>query len=412
MNATVQEGYPRPLAEAKGREAPLGFVDILLWSTLVFSTLGFCVYHYSLLNGIIPPILGGYAAAASVLVLPIVLPIYLHRASTKPEFLTIADLLFAMFTVMVVIVALISRSNPGLEDVANFQLSIVPQFVAWFALFRCVRLGATPLRIPSVIAFGLMTIILLIRPSLYLASVSDIATMFRDDVADYQAYAFVYLVMFIYILGIVGRSPLRYFIYAAGLVALFVNGARSELIAAPLVIVTFEIFFAVRFPAILATVIIGGLLSFGPVFNLLANLFPENRFISLLTNVGSDQSYSERSYFFERALSVISESPFWGNYGAYPLGEYAHNIVSVWVDFGLIGFLLFAFILFLGLANSLKAYRENRDLHLSAMLAATALCMVMLSITAKYWTYQMFPILLALQARLIYWRNSAKGRIS
>ncbi len=47
------------------------------------------------------------------------------------------------------------------------------------------------------------------------------------------------------------------------------------------------------------------------------------------------------------AINTIAANPVLGDYASYPAGDYAHNVLSAWVDLGLFGFIFLIALLLL-----------------------------------------------------------------
>jgi O-antigen ligase len=96
---------------------------------------------------------------------------------------------------------------------------------------------------------------------------------------------------------------------------------------------------------------------------------------------------------------TVTSNPVLGDYGSYPVGEYAHNLFSVWVDLGLLGFLLFSTLLLVPLVHLLTQFNARaRDPEY--VLALTVLILsIALFLTSKNFTYQLLPVAVGLYSR-------------
>jgi O-antigen ligase len=135
----------------------------------------------------------------------------------------------------------------------------------------------------------------------------------------------------------------RLVLYAIAVAALFLNGARSELVAALCVLPMIELYRAKHwFPYLYVVLLVFGLANIDPQF--LANRFPESRVWELF-NLSQSSSAAARHELTEHALRTIAEHPVLGAYASYPPGGYSHNILSAWVDLGVFGFVYMLFML-------------------------------------------------------------------
>lgn len=225
---------------------------------------------------------------------------------------------------------------------------------------------------------------------------------------NYQAIGAIVFVLFVYVQNQKSLF-LSYLAWFSALGCCYVVGARSELISLILVFFlnflligknVFSLFY-VRF--FVVGIYILGLILF-VLFVLVASYQSE---IAAL-----DLSLSERLSILSSNLEYIFQSPFWGAYSAYESGRYAHNLLSVWVDFGFPSFLLlcciFSFVLFrylsiLPIMRSCTTFKCGLILHLSV---------VFLMFTFKDYGYFIFPLSLGVyilvERRYIAFRRNSK----
>jgi hypothetical protein len=187
------------------------------------------------------------------------------------------------------------------------------------------------------------------------------------------------------------------YIVAAG-VALGFVGARTELVLFALVVVFFGLGGRGRWLTAFALV--------GTVSLAFANLdrlqdFGDSRVFDLVYTA-AEGTRSERAIFLDRALSTVRSEPFLGEFGSYPPGTYAHNAVSVWVDFGLAGTVGLVTLLAWGALRVARPRRgerpEARDLRRGALVLVG--CCVVALIATKAFFYSLIPLTLGLVANL------------
>lgn len=213
------------------------------------------------------------------------------------------------------------------------------------------------------------------------------------NISSYQGFALYYLLCVIVAIANTSTRALRIITYPAIAYALYVNGARSEFIALLIFMVSFEVCRSrVKMVSVASTTAI--------IFIIATTLYsgtidlPENR-VTLLLNLSEDNSSSIRDQLSEQGISKIMDSPILGNYGDYDKGYYIHNILSVWLDLGLFGFIYYLLIILIplcvsGINITLKGRSDARNSFIfSAMLA----CFILL-IFGKYFTYLMLPAIL------------------
>jgi len=164
-----------------------------------------------------------------------------------------------------------------------------------------------------------------------------------DSVATYQELARSYVLTFVTVISFTRVLAVRLVLYAIAAAALFLNGARSELVAALFLFPMIELYRAKHWlPFLYLVLLVSGLASIDSKF--LANRFPESRVWELF-DLSHSSSASARHELTEHALHTIAENPVLGAYASYPPGGYSHNILSAWVDLGLFGFVYMLFML-------------------------------------------------------------------
>ncbi|XVN73128.1 hypothetical protein AAEX37_00180 [Oligella sp. MSHR50489EDL] len=216
---------------------------------------------------------------------------------------------------------------------------------------------------------------------------------------NYQLVALCFLILCIFILPRVNFLS-RFSIYFLGIPALYLIGARSEFYAFFLLITIVE-FYRTKASFLLISVV----LFFGFLFLFLTDNF---EFISgRMFNIfdGNDASLSSRQILQKNAIMTISNNILTGHYGSHPLGHYSHNILSLWVDMGLLGIIIFCFSILLMVLNLhiLKKTDKNSPLWLQA-ISSSYLVIFMLAL-AKTYTYLLVPVAFASYCLLIMSRK-------
>jgi len=212
---------------------------------------------------------------------------------------------------------------------------------------------------------------------------------------NYQAVAMAILAMSFFVMPNLD-GKLKWTVLSVTLATFFAVGARSEIIA--FVFSTIAVEFLRRGPSgksfmkmILFSAIFLGIFTF-----ILNSWFPDSRVWGLLT-LTADDSFIARSELVPEAWRTIMQSPILGSYGEYRDGYYVHNILSAWVDTGLLGFgLLLATIVFC--AFRLRPSGNEIDkLYLSAVMCFISAVILMLF--AKYFSYPLIGMAVGLVVR-------------
>ena len=93
----------------------------------------------------------------------------------------------------------------------------------------------------------------------------------------------------------------------------------------------------------------------------LAAELPENRVVDLL-DIGSDTSNQARNELEQSAWESIVNNPVLGDYGGYTayagIGGYSHNLLSAWVNLGLVGFSLYIIVILAAMIGLVKVFNK------------------------------------------------------
>lgn len=306
---------------------------------------GFFAYQTLLGLGLIRAYLGGYFAIVSLLMLPALLLSYFARLRAQAFRLHRVDAAFLAFLAYFAAVVVCNAPSADLAMVGYHVLAIAYMLILFIVFksldFRSRRFRRTQL--VSLLAMSAVVFAFSVDGSFYLAALG--AARDPDSVATYQGFSRSYLVPLAVTLACTRRAPLRWALYALGLPTLYINTARSEFGALLFLIPLIEFHASRHRMAMLAVLLLLFMLL---KFNLDAILaaVPSNRTLELL-DLSHSSSVSARHHLTQQALQTIAAHPILGAYASYAGGNYAHNILSAWVDLGLPGFAgLLALLLF------------------------------------------------------------------
>tara|TARA_B100000925_G_C21776885_1_gene374540 strand:- start:150 stop:611 length:462 start_codon:yes stop_codon:yes gene_type:complete len=132
----------------------------------------------------------------------------------------------------------------------------------------------------------------------------------------------------------------------------------------------------------------------------LMNLFsvlPQTRMTTLLTL--TDASTLLRISQIEFAINQISQFPFLGNYASYVdefggTGSVPHNILSAWLNLGLLGFVLYIFMFIALWGSALRGFLNNeKDIYFNLFLIFLVFTTAALVVT-KVYSYMFVGLLL------------------
>ena len=202
-------------------------------------------------------------------------------------------------------------------------------------------------------------------------SIFSVGSESDNGVVSYQGFGRYFIGVALSLIAI-NTFRIRILIASVSTIGLFFLGSRSDLFGfifiSPLFFInfssaskTFLNYITIFFASIL---LIGVVLLNGQV-NIIEK-FQNNRAMEI-TELSSSSSWQSRTNLQEQAVTAIKEHPIVGDYGGQlkatgSIGNFAHNFISAWRQFGLIGFLLFTSITVYSLIVPFKAtiiYKMN-----------------------------------------------------
>lgn len=358
----------------------------------------FFYYQSAVAVSYVSNFLGGYFTAGAAITLPLLLVALFSAPYVRSIGSSAPTTLFAVFMAMFAGYVITGALTGANELITSTYLAYLLKFVSIFLVAALVNgQNAGFQRLCQVLFLGIVvTALTTASDGKFLQGAITVA-LGGDFFLDYQGLAYAYIVMLIYAVPSLNYL-LRLGLYAASVVALFLIGARSEFAGFLVLVLVIEFCKARSRPRFLLTLaamaMVGAL-----AFMQLAETFADHRIFALL-EVGSDQSVIERSDLMEDAVRTIEENPVFGKYASYEQGNYAHNILSAWVDFGFLGFLVLLGLLIALLGVHLRMFRTHARHDLFVQSFSCTVFTVLLMLVAKHYTYQMIPVAAGLAYRM------------
>lgn len=227
-----------------------------------------------------------------------------------------------------------------------------------------------------------------------------------DSVSSYQGIGRSILVVSIFSLAITfGKSSLFYPSVFFSLVALFLNGARTEFLLYVFAVIFIHGFYIIKDSRVFLRVLF---LIFVGFLSILAfsELVPVSRMFQL-ADVFSSSSVQARGRQFVFSINEVFgsiEGGVLGSYGAYTslggVGHYPHNIFSAWVNLGFLGFLLYILVLFVMWISVFGLYREMSESSLYKAFVCFLVCITIALIFSKDYSYILVGLTVGLHAQL------------
>jgi hypothetical protein len=393
----------RPFDAVRGEQAISQLAFFLLFP-------GFFFYHTVLGVGAVGAFLGGYFAPVSLLVVVPLLTVYVAKLRRNPNRLSRVDMSFLLFLCyFLAVVALNAARGKSLVIVVNHMLAIL-FLINIFVMFKTINFDSPAFRRLTLASLlGMSTIVLSysVDGVFYLGALG----MAKDaaSLATYQGFSRSYLVTFAVLIAYTRPAWLRVLLYGLALPTLYVNTARSEFAALLFLIPIIE-FYHTRNKILM-------LFLFGVLLVLLksnleqiVSMLPNNRILELL-DLTQSTSANKRHHLSVHAVQTILAHPILGDYASYASGYYAHNILSAWVDLGLLGIAAIFAILVLPavpmVADEYFARKYNGEFLLGLGFGCITL---LLLLTSHYFTDMLIGATLGSYSKYWYGRRYDKHR--
>lgn len=359
---------------------------------------GFFFYHLLVATGAIPPVLGGLFGVVSallftlfVLKLPVDMVSLLRRS---PSYMLLIFVLFA-YCFTWVLLHYVFVSEGYIEEAA---LQAMESLVVWVSLFFVgVHLPYESAQFRRLIEISFIAIAgFLVFFVIDTGRVMFYARAFYDieeslPVVSYQGFALSALVVSVFMLSISRTVVAASGVVALSVFSLFILGARSEFYAYLLLLSMLLLVYSFKYVkwfavSVLVVVVVGAavIIHFDTMI--------ASRQLEVL-DLSQSRSWSIRQQVESLAATQIAESPVMGFFGGAVAatggrGNYAHNALSAWVTYGLVGFLLFILAIALAAFKSFwyLTTRPRADAWWSASFAINFISMVLVLIAKSvFW---------------------------
>lgn len=357
---------------------------------VVFLTLfpGYFFYHTAVAGALFPPVLGGFFGPMSVVLgIPLLILGFgaLILGCERTLFIDQAFILYALF--VVAWSSLHFLFGTGVQESSAFYMYNLSMTFLWLVVYVAARsLDLSEKWLHWILSLSL----------LYFLAITawnsnglfyDAGSIAGDSVkvSGYQGLARSATVAALALLAL-HRGLRAALVAVITIPLLFLLGARSEFMA---FLVVAAILFGIRDGASRTTLIwvplgIAGIAYLAVSFE----VFDGGSRIPQLLEIRESTSYQARNELLRYAVKTIGEHPLLGSYASQmylgEMGSYAHNALSAWVSYGLVGFLGFVLLLGYALVQSARLARKGYAADPQVALAlAFSLYAVTLAATAK-----------------------------
>lgn len=356
----------------------------------------FFVYHFAVGSGLLPPFaLGLYGPATALIAAVGGLPLALvvRRHAGRPLVTTTAFFIFYC-TAWVFLFGYIFTDNPYLDQVNIQSFSVIVSWIALFIVGIFFPWQSMNVRRACLGFFAAIGLIIAANTS-WSAMAMTMPGEGTETVASYQGFARSVFVLSFALLAWSRTRGEQIGIWLISSLFLFVIGARSEFAA--YVATTLLGAFIIRraHPARTLLMVVGVVLVWVLTSGLGASIsesLGQSRQVGLL-DIGADTSWNARRAMHDFALGQIAEQPIFGIYGGQlyfynpELGSEAHNALSAWVTFGLLGFCLYVGLTVAALWLSIRFFlaRPQRPDVRFAFYMALSVSILICTAKSVYW---------------------------
>lgn len=303
---------------------------------------GFIAYHLGGAYGFFPLFLGGYLGVASAAVAFIFFFRMPHIIKTNLQsnfIITYIHCSIFFYALAVTLIAMLYKDTPsGVVDQSFTTL------VLWIAFFS---LGFYLLRadVQKIIRFSYVFYILFLMSMIYYVintgsvafNLQGISKDDKDGLASYQALATNLLIVSLFLISYIKNTANTLFLIISSIFLFFLLGARSEFVGL-LLFVTIFMLIKTRYNRkyfFMTTLSIVFLVVMWAVFE--EDIISSRQF--QLFNYSDSSSWSAREELENRGIKQIADNPILGNFGGHAIngevGDYIHNSLSAYVNYGL-----------------------------------------------------------------------------
>ena len=310
---------------------------------------GYVLYQYSVVVGWLSTSSSGYFAGVAIFFSILGLIHIASRISVRGVSVPFIEMLFYTYLLYLTIFSIISGifiSGQTHGSVAFYEA--LGTILIWIAVYF-VGANLRPV-VQDISFFYVAQIVLLLGcfanamfhqgfplgPFITFSSLSENGA----EGATYQGIGRAILVMTILLVSYFKRFTLQFAIIMSGLLILTTLGSRSHLFALASLLVLHFCLTGLRRLKLYQTVLCFCLIvAFG---FLTKDFFLDTRAAEIF-DLAESSSWRARQDILETSLRIVSDSPIFGDFG-YHLREsagYAHNLLSAWTEFGILGILFF-----------------------------------------------------------------------
>jgi len=373
---------------------------------------GFFFYQTAIGLNFSPPFLGGFFGLVSVLVFPFLLLSFYYSKGREYREYSAIDIIFF---VIIILSAVTSLLNFVLSNPRGFESELFAWSISGVLFNLICYMLAKSVTLTSQKFIGLMVVTLLIMGAIVFINIGKRGIFYlqlghsnSDSVASYQGFGRSLFVVALYTIVLVKIKTIKVILFVFSIPVLFLNGARTEFI---LFLATFTVLLLKRskysnlltisFTMILILLLVN--------IDTIISMLPQSRMVRVF-DVFSSASGQSRLQMLSYAWSTIQDNPVFGSYGSYVkfegfgagIGSYAHNLLSAWVNLGIIGFALYISAIGISIYHASRVFlSRRRGTEESSILLVFVAAVLIALLFSKDYSYMLFGFMVGFTSRYI-----------
>jgi len=361
---------------------------------------GFFIYQVLINLSIIPSFLGGYFGIVAMIVFVPLLFLFFFQIIKSPKSLGLLDVSFLLLMLYIFLVSVsnyILGEMAGYYDLLYWSLSGVIFNLACYFIAKYYNYDNEQARRVLLVTFFLIAVLffLNVRDGIFSLLNSGI-----EGSVTYQGYARSIVAVSLILIASYRSALVTIALTSLSILILTIVGSRSELI---LYIGTLVLAYYFMRSSSIAGVSLVTLLSlvaliiFGLNSNIILASLENTRLYDFIENGVFDSSSGQARLELVRAgWANIVDNPVFGRYGIYvkhggSIGAYPHNLLSAWLNLGIIGFIGYLFVIFAVLFKALRVARNHINSY-SLLALFFAIFIFVAFLTSKDYLFMFFGL--------------------
>jgi len=360
---------------------------------------GVFFYSSAVAAGLIPAVLGGgFGIVASIALVALLPLLFVDIIKLRGKSLLVTTLFFILVLYTLFWLLIHHFLGDTFQKRLDVFFQVATVIAAWLTLFSIGYFW--PLNLSKgyisvlLICLGGITLIVFMnidfRRLIFLFGLSD-----ADGALSYQGLSRSAAVTGLVLLSVIRSIRLSFILAVLLLTTVFFIGARSELVGVVAVLPFIAyLHYRHRPLATVSAVLVVSMVVLSVAGYSYDKLSTSRQF--QLLNISESSSGMARASMFNQAMETIKESPVLGDFAGQvrrhdSTGAYAHNALSAWRQFGVVGFVLYLSLSFISLALSIRLVRQrqNQEADLPRIAATLSLFTLILMLGAKsvFWVF-------------------------